>query len=73
MGVPVLRDTGRPEWFRSQGILGMRITASYGKTLVLRNNAIPRQGGRLMMMAAGAMDGKLGNLLSTDKGQRGRE
>ena len=41
----------------------MTKTASFGKTLVFPNNVIPRQGGRVMMMAENATDGKLEKLL----------
>src|SRR3990170_4176168 len=41
----------------------MTKTASFGKTLVFPNNVIPRQGGRAMMMAQNATDGKLERLL----------
>jgi hypothetical protein len=41
----------------------MTRTASFGKTLVFPNNVIPKQGGRVMMMAEYATDGKLGKLL----------
>ena len=41
----------------------MTKTASFGKTLVFPNNVIPRQGGRAMMMAQNATNGKLEKLL----------
>jgi hypothetical protein len=44
-------------------ILIVTKTASFGKTLVFPINVIPRQGGRAMMMAQNATDGKLGKVL----------